>query len=144
MFGRRLYLKPLVSILIPAYNAQETITASIQSAICQTWQRKEVIVVNDGSSDRTAEMAGRFRSKVTVVSTENRGAAAARNHALSLSQGDYIQWLDADDILAHDKIERQFAELRKEDSPPSSSLFALGVFQLSNQTSTFHTDLTVA
>jgi glycosyltransferase involved in cell wall biosynthesis len=116
VFGRRLRLKPLVSILIPAYNAEETITASIQSAIGQTWQRKEVIVVDDGSSDRTAEMAGRFGSKVTVVSTENRGAAAARNHALSLSQGDYIQWLDADDILAQDKIERQFAELRKDDS----------------------------
>ena len=73
-------------------------------------------MVNDGSSDRTPEVAGRFGSKVTVVSTENRGAAAARNHALSLSQGDYIQWLDADDILAQDKIERQLAELREDDS----------------------------
>ena len=66
-------LKPLVSILIPAYNAEETIAASIQSALDQTWQRKEIIVVNDGSSDRTAEMAERFGSNVTVVSTENRG-----------------------------------------------------------------------
>lgn len=116
MLGRQPYLKPLVSILIPAYNAQETIAASIQSALDQTWQLKEIIVVNDGSSDRTAEMAERFGSNVTVVSTENRGAAAARNHALSLSQGDYIQWLDADDILAQDKIERQLAELRKDES----------------------------
>jgi glycosyltransferase involved in cell wall biosynthesis len=109
-------LKPLVSILIPAYNAEETIAHTIQSAITQTWPRKEIIVVNDGSTDRTAESAHRFASKVTVVSTENQGAAAARNHALRLCRGDYIQWLDADDILAPDKIEQQFTVVRKSDS----------------------------
>ena len=107
-------MKPLVSILIPAYNSEEWIADTIQSAIAQTWQRKEIIVVDDGSSDRTAEVARRFASKeVSVVSTENQGAAAARNHALQLSQGDYIQWLDADDLLAPDKIERQLAALRE-------------------------------
>ncbi len=81
-------MKPLVSILIPAYNAEEWIADTIQSAIAQTWQRKEIIVVDDGSSDRTAEVARRFASKeVAVVSTKNQGAAAARNHALQLSQG---------------------------------------------------------
>jgi glycosyltransferase involved in cell wall biosynthesis len=109
-------LKPLVSILIPAYNAEATIAYTIQSAIAQTWQRKEIIVVDDGSKDRTAEVARRFASKVTVVSTENQGGAAARNHALRLSQGDYIQWLDADDLLAPDKIERQLAGLRESDN----------------------------
>ena len=107
-------MKPLVSILIPAYNAEEWIADTIQSAIAQTWPRKEIIVVDDGSRDRTAEVARRFASKeVAVVSTENQGAAAARNHALQLSQGDYIQWLDADDLLAPDKIERQLAALRE-------------------------------
>ena len=110
-------VKPLVSILIPAYNAEETIAASIQSAICQTWPRTEIIVVNDGSTDRTAELASRFQSKAVVVSTSNRGAAAARNHAYGLSRGDFIQWLDADDVLASDKVERQLAELRSGDSP---------------------------
>jgi glycosyltransferase involved in cell wall biosynthesis len=109
-------LKPLVSILIPAYNAEATIADSIKSAIAQTWQRKEIIVLNDGSKDRTEEQARRFSSKVSVVSTANQGAAAARNHALRLSHGDYIQWLDADDILAPDKIERQLAALREGDS----------------------------
>jgi glycosyltransferase involved in cell wall biosynthesis len=105
-------MKPLVSILIPAYNAEEWIAPAIESAIAQTWGRKEIIVVDDGSTDRTAEVAGRFRSKeVAVVSVPNQGAAAARNHALRLSQGDYIQWLDADDLLAPDKIERQLAVL---------------------------------
>src|SRR5258705_639331 len=105
-------MKPLVSILIPAYNSEEWIADTIQSAIAQTWQRKEIIVVDDGSRDRTAEVARRFASKkVTVVSVENGGAAAARNHAFKLSQGDYIQWLDADDLLAPDKIQRQLATL---------------------------------
>lgn len=99
---------PLVSILIPAFDAEDWIGPTIQSAIAQTWQRKEIIVVDDGSNDRTAEIARRFASKdVLVVSTENHGAAGARNHALSLSQGDYIQWLDADDLLTPDKIESQ-------------------------------------
>ncbi|SRR6266550_2707365 len=107
-------MKPLVSILIPAYNSEEWIAYTLQSAIAQTWQRKEIIVVDDGSRDRTAEVAWRFASKgVKVVSTNNQGAASARNQALQLSQGDYIQWLDADDLLAPDKIERQLAALRE-------------------------------
>src|SRR6201987_6545220 len=105
-------MQPLVSILIPAYNAEEWIAETIQSAIAQTCPRKEIIVVDNGSSDRTAEVARRFASKeVVIISTENQGAAAARNHAFQLSQGDYIQWLDADDLLAPDKIERQLAAL---------------------------------
>jgi len=110
-------MKPLVSILIPAYNAERWLTYTLQSAIAQTWPRKEIIVVDDGSRDRTAELARRFASKdVAVVSTENRGLSAAVNHAFRLSQGDYIQELDADDLLAPDKIERQLAALRECDS----------------------------
>jgi len=100
--------KALVSILIPAHNAQEWIADTLRSAIAQTWERKEIIVVDDGSTDETLEVARRFESEgVTVIPQKNQGAAAARNTALSLSQGDYIQWLDADDLLAPDKIARQ-------------------------------------
>ena len=92
-------MQPLVSILVPAYNSQEWLADTLRSAIAQTWPRKEIIVVDDGSKDQTTEVARRFASKeVAVVTTENQGAAAARNHAMSLSQGDYIQWLDADDL----------------------------------------------
>jgi len=108
---------PLVSILIPAYNAEGTIADTLRSAIGQTWPRKEIIVIDDGSTDRTAEVVGQFTSKgVAIVSTENRGLSAAVNHAFRVSHGDYIQELDADDILAQDKIERQLAALRKGDS----------------------------
>jgi glycosyltransferase involved in cell wall biosynthesis len=109
-------MKPLVSILIPAYNAEATIGSTIQSALAQTWQPTEIIVVDDGSKDRTGELARRFGPKVSVVSTENRGLSAAVNHAYGLSHGDYIQELDSDDLLAPDKIERQLAALREGDS----------------------------
>jgi glycosyltransferase involved in cell wall biosynthesis len=100
--------KPLVSILIPAYNAESWIAETIQSAIGQTWDRKEIIVVDDGSTDRTLEVARQFASRnVTVVTQRNQGASAARNYALSLSHGDYVQWLDADDLLSPDKITKQ-------------------------------------
>jgi len=110
-------MKPLVSILIPAYNAEELLAYTLQSATAQTWQRKEIIVIDDGSTDRTAEVARRFASKdVKVVSTANQGLSAAVNHGYKLSQGDYIQELDADDILAPDKIEKQLGALREGDS----------------------------
>jgi len=109
--------KPLVSILISAYNAQEWVAETLQSAVNQSWDRKEIILVDDGSTDRTAEVARRFQSKgVTVVSGENRGLSAGQNTAYRQCQGDYIQYLDADDLLASDKIERQLAALREDDS----------------------------
>jgi glycosyltransferase involved in cell wall biosynthesis len=101
-------VNPLVSILIPAYNAESLIADTIESALAQTWPRKEIVVVDDGSTDRTRAVAQRFASRgVTVVTQQNQGAAAARNKAFSLCQGDYIQWLDADDLLSPDKVARQ-------------------------------------
>jgi glycosyltransferase involved in cell wall biosynthesis len=96
---------PLVSILIPAYNAEPWIAETIGSALAQTWSNKEIIVVDDGSSDQTLRIAKLFAGKtVSVVTQVNQGAAAARNRAYSLCQGDYIQWLDADDLLDRDKV----------------------------------------
>src|SRR5207244_13501325 len=103
-------MKPLVSILITAYNAEDTIGYTLQSTIAQTWKHKEIIVVDDGSTDRTAEVAQQFK-EVKVVSTENHGLSGAQNNAFPLSRGDYIQYLDADALLAPDKIERQLAAL---------------------------------
>jgi glycosyltransferase involved in cell wall biosynthesis len=101
-------MQPLVSILIPAYNSQKWIASTIESALAQTWPKKEIIVVDDGSSDQTLQIANRFGSKsVRVVSQPNQGPSAARNTAFSLCQGDYMQWLDADDLLASDKVENQ-------------------------------------
>ncbi|MFZ1205539.1 MAG: glycosyltransferase, partial [Candidatus Acidiferrales bacterium] len=67
-------MKPLVSILIPAYNAEASIASTLQSAICQTWQRKEIIVVDDGSRDRTADIARQFASReVAIFTVANQG-----------------------------------------------------------------------
>lgn len=107
-------MKPLVSILVPAFNAEEWIADTLRSAIAQTWERKEIIVVDDGSTDRTFAVAQQFESDgVRVIKQANQGAAATRNKAFSLSQGDYIQWLDADDLLAPDKIARQMEVLNQ-------------------------------
>ena len=107
-------MEPLVSILIPAYNEQEFIADTLRSAIRQTWQRKEIIVVDDGSTDNTLASVRRFASSgVSVVSQEHQGAAAARNKALSLCRGDYVQWLDANDLLAPDKISKQIQALEQ-------------------------------
>ena len=101
-------MKVLVSILIPAYNAERWISSTIESAIAQAWPHKEIIVVDDGSTDGTLAVARQFEPRgVRVVTQSNQGAAAARNKALSLSRGDYIQWLDADDLLSRDKIAHQ-------------------------------------
>lgn len=101
-------MTPLVSILIPAYNAEPWIADTIRSAQAQTWPRKEIIVVDDGSRDRTLDVARQFASAEVKVATQpNQGASAARNHAFSLSQGGYIQWLDADDLMEANKIARQ-------------------------------------
>ena len=109
---------PLVSILIPAYNAEQWIAETINSALHQTWPRKEIIVVDDGSTDRTLCIAEGFaKDGVIVASQKNRGASAARNNAFSLSHGDYIQWLDADDLLAPDKILRQMECTKKISDP---------------------------
>lgn len=109
-------MKPLVSILITAYNAEGTLGYTLQSVVDQTWDNKEIIVVNDGSRDRTAEIAGRFKG-VTVKSIENRGLSGGQNQAFQLCHGDYIQYLDADDLLAPDKIERQLVALQTVNNP---------------------------
>ena len=99
---------PLVSILIPAYNAQDWIGDTIRSALAQTWPCIEIVVVDDGSKDSTLAVARQFeRYGVRVVAQKNQGASAARNNAFAHCDGDYIQWLDADDLLAPDKIAKQ-------------------------------------
>jgi glycosyltransferase involved in cell wall biosynthesis len=118
--------EPLVSILVPAYNSEPWIADTLHSALSQTWHRTEIVVVDDGSSDATLAVAKRFEStKVKVVTQPNSGAATARNRAYSLCQGDYIQWLDADDLLAPDKIAKQLEAL---SARPSRRTLLSGAF----------------
>ncbi|HVW19735.1 MAG TPA: glycosyltransferase family 2 protein [Opitutaceae bacterium] len=103
---------PLVSIVVPCYNAEAWVAQAIESALGQTWPAREVIVVNDGSRDGSLAAARRFEpSGVRVLDQPNRGAAAARNAGLAAARGAYIQFLDADDLLAPDKLERQLERI---------------------------------
>ena len=105
-------MTPLVSVLMPCYNAERWIGAALDSVLRQTWPAVEVIVVDDGSTDGSLAVAERYAPRgVRIESRANRGAAAARNAALRLATGDFLQYLDADDLLAPDKIERQMTGL---------------------------------
>jgi len=98
----------LVSILIPCHNAGPWLEEALASALGQTWPRVEIIVVDDGSRDDSLAIARRHEARgVTVLAQANRGASAARNAAAAASRGDWFQFLDADDLLAPDKIELQ-------------------------------------
>ncbi len=109
-------MQPLVSILIPLFNAERWIAGTLESALSQTWQNKEIIVVNDGSTDRSLEIAQRYESKILKIITQaNRGCSAAKQTALDNCNGAFIQYLDADDLLSEDKIEAQMRVL--EDAP---------------------------
>ncbi len=105
---------PVVSIVIPAYNAGSCIAETLDSVVGQTYPNIEVFVVDDGSSDNSVAVARQFESgNLTVIEQKNSGACVARNLGLSMSKGKYIQFLDADDILSHDKIELQVDVLEK-------------------------------
>jgi glycosyltransferase involved in cell wall biosynthesis len=99
---------PLVSIIIPAFNSEKFLAECIDSAIGQTWPNKEIIVIDDGSTDGSLKIAQAYAG-LKVISQNNKGASAARNAGLKEAKGAYLQFLDADDLLSPDKIEAQIA-----------------------------------
>lgn len=105
---------PLVSIIIPCYNSGHFIAGTIQSALNQTWKNKEIIVVDDGSTDNSYLLAKAYETQgpVQVYLQDNGGSCAARNKGFDLSKGAYIQYLDADDLLSENKIEAQMGLLK--------------------------------
>jgi glycosyltransferase involved in cell wall biosynthesis len=106
--------QPLVSVLIPSFNARLYIGETLDSVLLQTWGNIEIIVVDDGSTDDTSAVVEQYRQKgVRLISQKNAGAAAARNRAFAASRGLFIQFLDADDILKPNKIALQMARLMR-------------------------------
>ncbi|HVU25339.1 MAG TPA: glycosyltransferase family A protein [Opitutus sp.] len=101
-------MTPLVSILIPSFNAGAWLHATLESALAQTWPRCEIIVVDDGSTDDSPAIARNFAARgVRLLTQRNAGQSAAFNLAMREARGDFLEFLDADDLLAPDKIERQ-------------------------------------
>ena len=110
---------PLVSVIIPAYNADAFITQTLDSVLRQTYQTFEIIVVDDGSRDRTAEIVRSYAdrdNRIRLFQQPNAGVAAARNCAIQHSRGKYIAPIDADDIWYPQKLEKQVQSLESADS----------------------------
>jgi GT2 family glycosyltransferase len=101
-----------VSVIIPAYNAAEFLPLTLQNVLAHDYPDIEVIVVDDGSRDDTPEVNRRFGIQILHVRQENQGPSAARNYGLSMSTGEFIQFLDADDLLAPHKVSTQVSYLR--------------------------------
>jgi glycosyltransferase involved in cell wall biosynthesis len=104
---------PKVSVIIPAYNTEGYLAETIRSVLDQTYDDFEVIVVDDGSSDGTLALARSFEPRITVLTKPNGGPASARNLAIRNSRGDYIAFLDSDDLWMKDKLEEQVALLER-------------------------------
>lgn len=100
---------PIVSIILPVYNAQNHIARCLESICAQTWQQLEIIVLNDGSKDQSLPVCDAFRTKdprILLVDKENSGVSDTRNLGLKLASGKYVQFVDSDDYLDPDFTER--------------------------------------
>lgn len=105
----------LVSIIIPLYNAENYIEETISSATNQTHQNIEIIVIDDHSTDNSYQIVSSIVSdKITLVKNPKKGACAARNYGFELSKGEFIQYLDADDLLSPNKIEEQLKLIKND------------------------------
>lgn len=101
---------PRVSVIIPVYNAERFISETIESVTAQTYEDWEIIAVDDGSRDRSLEILKEYSkrySRIRVISQKNAGSSAARNNAIRVSRGEYIAFLDHDDLWLPDKLEKQ-------------------------------------
>jgi glycosyltransferase involved in cell wall biosynthesis len=135
-------MSPKVSILIPCYNADRWIAQAIESALNQTHDNKEIIVIDDGSTDASLEIIKGFDGAIRWETGPNRGGNAARNRLLELSTGDWIQYLDADDYLLPDKLEKQIQFLTQH--PDADVVYSPHITEELSEQGTFHTAPTLA
>lgn len=116
-----------VSILMPLYNAEQFVAETIECCLAQTYHNIELIIVDDGSTDNSLAIAKKYEEKdnrIHVYSQPNSGGCRARNVAFEKCTGDFIKYLDADDLMSCDLIEKQMALLEKENDPYAVSVCA--------------------
>ncbi len=121
---------PLISVVIPMYNAQEWIVGLLESILRQTYRNIEIILVNDGSTDASAEIVSQFSERnagieLRVVLQKNSGVSEARNEGVSRSSGELLAFVDSDDVWMPEKIELQVRELIRQNASAVSSSYAI-------------------
>jgi glycosyltransferase involved in cell wall biosynthesis len=115
---------PLISIITPCYNNQAFLREAISSALNQTYSNVEIVVIDDGSTDSSLEIIKGFSDRICWETGENRGAPMARNRGIELAKGEYIKFLDADDVLLPDCLEKQVAQASQ--LPPERKAIVYG------------------
>ncbi len=105
--------EPLISVIIPVYNREKYLVEAIESVLRQTWKNVELVVIDDGSTDNTADTALAFEGKINYYYQKNRGLGAARNAGIGHASGDLIAFLDSDDLWLPEKLEKQMDALKQ-------------------------------
>lgn len=109
--------KPLVSVIIPCFKQAHFLPVALESVFRQTWAHVEPVIVDDGSPDNTPAVAASYGDRVTYLRQPNRGLAAARNAGIAAARGEYLQFLDADDVILPTKLSTQLASHTRRDVP---------------------------
>lgn len=116
-----------VSVIIPVYNAEKYISATIQSVLSQTYTNFEIIIIDDGSNDSSIDICKQFKdSRIKIIHQQNRGLPGARNTGIRHANGDYLAFLDADDIWLSNKLDKHVEHLEK--SPTVGISFCYSAF----------------
>ncbi|MBV6623678.1 MAG: glycosyltransferase [Rivularia sp. (in: Bacteria)] len=127
---------PIISVVVPAYNSQSTILETINSVLEQTFSDFELIVINDGSTDKTLEILATVKdARLKVYSYPNGGLPAARNRGIARASGEFISFIDADDLWTPDKLELQLQALQKS---PSAGVAYSWTICMGNNGESFH------
>lgn len=116
---------PQISVIIPCFNSAEFVAATIESALAQTLPAAEILAIDDGSTDNTARVLSSFGNRIKVLRRENGGPAAARNLGISAAVGEFIAFLDSDDLWEREKLARQMEEFRT--APEADLIFSEAV-----------------
>ena len=120
----------LVSVVIPAFNSEQYITTCLDSVLGQTYQNLEVILVDDGSTGKTVQLVSEYDSgRIQIHSQENSGVASARNHGVQKASGEWIAFIDSDDIWLPDKLQKQLDHCSCSQWSHTDSYFLGGVYE---------------
>ncbi len=122
---------PLVSVVIPTYNSGSYVVEAIESVLAQTYKNFEILVVDDGSTDDTKEVLVKYEGKIRYLYKSNGGVSLARNYGIEHSAGDYVAFLDADDVWLPEKLVKQMAAIAREPGAEAAhTAFSIGDVKL--------------